>query len=482
MIYWTKSSVKDNIKQLLVSYIPLMQVKGVKNYHELSGNLTLSEKNFIDLITLDLFPDKNLEKTAISFIYTGQDLSFDINPSNNELLGPFKDASEGASMAPPKNTFTYQFFYDVSYPVVVEITDEYAPGQYYTFVFALESTIKENLPLKEWWNETKRPLFVENGFFDVIYNDPLKDKKIVDPRTGINYSYKERVKEIAFCNAEQRLSGDVYIKTYDASTKQPLENVDVTFGCGNYASCPMGRTEYDQILDVNAFNGKLPLCMNGYVQLEKSGYEKKVFKLSTTSSTINLGSIYLEPIKTVNVTVKIYPMTRKIITGHSIGLIFPNSSISPSVNDTILINIDRIPSGLEEPVSQTVFISPTTKNTQINLIPGRYTISGQLFSAEGYTIYAGCDEVCDEYFAGICVSYKDIPENDIPIRNAIVGGIDIDKVYPLNVKREYLTNNKSLEIYLIQMPPPPCINDMQEMGKTTDIVNRYRSKVMPVFK
>lgn len=486
VVYWSESSVKNNLRRLLTSYVPLMQVKGAKNYHQINEELTLMEKNFIDAITLDLFPDRNLEKTEISFIYTGQDLSFGITPSNNGLLGPYQDTAEGISIAPPKQTNTYQFFYDVSYPVIVEIKDEYAPGQYYTFMFALESTIKENLPLKSWWNESKRPLYFEHDFFDISYNDPLSDKKIVDPRTGIEYMYKERVEQNIFCDETQRLSGDVYLKTYDASTRQPLADVDVTFGCGNYASCLVGKTSYDNLLNVQSFTAKLPICMNGYVQLEKSGYQRKIVKLTTTSNKTNMGSIYLEPIHKVNVSIKVYPMTRKSvdILGNSftVELILHNETINPGINDTIVLNLDRITSGLEEPMSQTIIISPDNRNTEIELIPGRYTVNGQLSVAEGYIIPKECKTFCGGGFLGIGKKCVKVPNSSIEIKNAILGGINIDSTYPLNVKREYLDNNKTLEIYLIRVPPPPCVDEMQEVNRIPYITKKYRSKLMPQFK
>ncbi|GIU69725.1 MAG: hypothetical protein KatS3mg002_0961 [Candidatus Woesearchaeota archaeon] len=170
VVMWSKTSVKNTINQLLLSYMPLMQVKGAKNYHQIrSNNLTLLEKNFIDLITLDLFPDRDLKNTEISFLYMGEDLYFDIQPSKDELLGPFENYGIGSdySFAPPEKSNLYQFFYDISYPVIVEIRDEYKPGQIYTFMFALETNIKQNLPLKEWWNESKKAFI--SRFFIIFF-------------------------------------------------------------------------------------------------------------------------------------------------------------------------------------------------------------------------------------------------------------------------------------------------------------------------
>lgn len=489
VVFWAKSSVKSNMKQLLMSYIPLMQVKGAKNYHQITNNdLTLLEKNFIDLITLDMFPDRNLGKTEISFLYTGQDLAMEIQPSKDELLGPFEDYGAGSdnSIAPPEKSNSYQFFYDISYPVIVEIKDEYKPGQYYTFMFALESNIKQNLPLKEWWNATKRPLLASPELFSMGFDDPLSGRKITDPRTGKNYTYKERTAEKLICRPEMRTSGEVYLKTYDAETRQPLEGVDVIFGCGNYATCPMGKTKYDDILDVESFNQKMPICMNGYVQLKKYGYETKNVKLTTTSSKSNLGSIFLEPIKKVNVTVEVYPIGRKTINvaGNSLtaGLLFPNQSFPTGVNDTITISITRMVSGLDEPSTQTVFISPDANNTEIELIPGRYALSGKLIVAQGYVIPKECKSICDNYFLGVCTSHKYVPEDPVEIKPALMGGIDLDATFPFIVKRENLEGNKNLTIYLLQLPPPPCIDEMQEMNKLNQLTTLYRTKVLPQFK
>lgn len=489
IVFWSKSNVKNNMRQLLISYVPLMQVVGAKNYNPISNNnLTLLEKNFIDLITIDLFPDRNLESTEISFIYTGQELAMEIQPSKEELLGPFEDYDESGSyfLAPPEKSNSYQFFYDISYPVIVEIKDEYKPGQYYTFMFALESNIKQNLPLKEWWNATKRPLLAGPEMFSMDFNDPLSGHKITDPRTGKKYTYKERTQDKLFCRPEVRTSGEVYLKTYDAETKQPLPDVYVRFGCGNYAVCEMGKTTHDDLLDVESFNQKLPICMNGYIQLSKYGYKEKNVKLTTTANKINLGSIYLEPIKKVNVSVEVYPIERKTINiaGNSLtaGLLFPNTSYPPAPNDTIMISITRITSGLEEPLSETVFISPDENNTEIELIPGRYILSGKLMTAEGYIIPKECKEVCNKYFLGVCTSHKKVPEDNIPVKPALMGGIDLDATFPFIVKREHLENNTNLTIYLLKLPPPPCIDEMQEMNKLGQLTMLYRTKVMPQFK
>lgn len=487
IVFWSKTAVKKNIEQLLSSYVPLMQVKGAKNYRPIvSNNLSLLEKNFIDLITLDLFPDRNLEKTEISFIYTGQDTSMDIQPSKNELLGPTQDFSEGILISSPKETNTYQFFYDVSYPVIVEIKDEYKPGEYYTFMFALESTIKQNLPLKEWWNASKRPLYFDKDIININFNDPLIGQNLKDPITGAQYPYKERVQDKLFCDENQRISGEVYLKTYDSATKQPLENVDVTFGCGNYASCLIGRTTYEKAFDVQSFTGKMPLCINGYVQLEKFGYQKKIVKLTTGLSDVNMGSIYLEPIKKVNTQVKVYNMERNMVSiaGNevSVGLLFPNQSFPPEVNDTITLILTRIPTGFDEPLTQTIFISKDANNTAIDLIPGRYTLSGNLIAGEGYTIPKECDEVCDNYVLGICTGHKKFPEDNLLVKPALLGGVEFDKTSPLNVKREDLLNNKTLELYLLKLPSPPCIDEMQEINMIKSLSQSHRIKVMPVFK
>lgn len=486
IVFWTKSKVKNNMNQLLSSYVPLMQVKGSKNYHQISKNLTLLEKNFINLITLDLFPGKSLQKTDISFNYLG-DLSMDINPSKQELLGPFEDYGDGSSysIAPPDKSNSYQFFYDVSYPVIVEINDEYAPGQYYTFMFALESTLKQNLPLKEWYNASKRPIFFDQKFFTAKFNDPLAGQKIVDSKTGKEYVYKQRPQDTLFCDPTQRTSGEVYVKTYDASTKQPLKDVFVSFGCGNYAVCPMGTTAYDQDYGVHAFSGILPICMNGYVRLEKIGYKEKNIKLTTSSSDSNMGSVYLEPIKKINVSISVYPVQRVEFNtaGNSVtaGYLLASNPTKPGINDTITVTFTKIISGLEESLVQTVFMSPEANITQIELVPGRYAVKANYLAGEGFIIPKECMEVCESYLLGICTKYKQIPDKSIEIKPALIGGIEFDTAFPFNVKRDDL-NKQNLELFVLRMPNPRCLNDMEEINKLSSVTKSNSIKLMPKFK
>ncbi|MEM4637925.1 MAG: hypothetical protein QXK76_02800 [Candidatus Woesearchaeota archaeon] len=484
IVMWYVPNVRDKISQLLNSYIPLMQVKGTKRYREIkNNNLTLSEKNFIDLITLDFFPNKNLSKTEISFIYNN-DLSLYIQPSKNDLLLPFEDYGEsGISFIPSEKSNTYQYFYDISYPIIIEIKDEYKPGKYYTFMFALESNIKQNLPLKEWLNASNRPLLLDD--FNIKFNDPLLGQKIRDPRTGKEYAYKERTTKTLFCNKDLFLSGNVYFKVYDAETRQPLKNVDVYFGCGNYAACSLGKTEWDSILSVESFNKKFPVCMNGYLQLKKSGYKDKFVKLSTSSSNLNLGSIYLEPLKKINVTIELYQLKRNLlhISDNYIttGFTFPNQTTKPLVNDTVIITIKKIPTSLEDEYIQNVFLTANSNNTEIELIPGSYTISGKYISSKGYVIPKECKTECSNYVLGICTKHIKVPSENIEIVPALLGGVEFNEDNPLIIKRSDL-NKKKMVIYVLGLPPPACIDDIKETGNLENIVKKYQNVLKPKFE
>lgn len=485
IVIWYIPNVRDKFSQLLNSYIPLMQVKGTKRYHEIkNNNLTLSEKNFINLITLDFFPNKNLSKTEISFIYTN-DLAMNIQPSKNDLLAPFENYGDPGSysMMPPTKSNTYQYFYDISYPVIIEIKDEYKPGKYYTFMFALESNIKQNLPLTEWLNASNRPLLLDD--FKIKFNDPLLGQKIKDPRTGKEYTYKERTAKTLFCNRDLFLSGNVYFKVYDAETRQPLRDVDVFFGCGNYATCPLGKTEWDEVLSVESFNNKAPICMNGYLQLKKTGYKDKFVKLSTSSSNLNLGSIYLEPLKKINVSIEVYQLKRNLLHVSdnyiTTGFTFPNQTTKPLINDTVIITIKKIPTSLEDEYIQNVFLMPDSNITEIELIPGSYTISGKYISSKGYILPKECKSECSNYVLGVCTKHVKVPSEDIVIVPALLGGIEFSEDNPLIIKRSDL-NKKKMIIYVLALPPPACIDDIKESGDLENIVKKYQNILKPKFE
>jgi hypothetical protein len=493
LVYWSKTQTKNRVNDLLITYTPMLQVSNTKTYKTINPeNLTLYEQNFYTYLNIDLF-NHSMPNTEISFVYLGEGIYVDVNPSNGELLGPYTDVSGASeiSFLPPSQVNIYQFFYDVSHPIIVEINDEYKPGENYKFVFALESNIKENLKLKDWWNASNRPLYFDPEFFKRTFNDQQEGTKLNNSDNTKQYNYKKRTTENLFCEDNQKLSGEMTLKTYDAVNNEPLLDVSVTFGCGNFVNCPLGRTIFNSTTGYVLFKDKLPICQNGYILLEKDGYQNKKIPLTTSiNQNKNIGSIYLEPIIKKNLTVKRFEIARRTRTmlgnDFTLGYIISNTSYKLHPNDTVSLTFERILSGtLDEPYSQSIMLTGQDNFTTIELIPGRYILKGQLIDERGFTVPKECKEICVDTeplnpFGG--EECRRVPPNDIPIIPAAWGGIQFTNQTPISITRTDITSNTSIELYVFRIPDPRCLDDMQEGGMTESFSKMYRSKLLPKFK
>ncbi|HIH32466.1 TPA: hypothetical protein HA235_07215 [Candidatus Woesearchaeota archaeon] len=487
IIFWSQQSVMHKIDDLLNANIPLLQVPGTKNFKDIDG-LSKYEENFVKFLNLG-FLEGDLKNTEISFNYLSDGLYTKINPSNNEIIGPYQDVNDAGSVSllPPRQVNTYEFFYDISYPVIVEIKDEYAPNEFYSFIFAIESNTKQNLKLKDYWNASLKPIYFEQQYFQRVFNDPLQGQKITDPATNKQYEYKVRPSDTLFCRNSQRISGDVQFRVLDAKTEQPLNNVIAKIGCGNYASCQLGQLKYNDTYKSVMFNNKLPICLNGYIQLDKQGYQTKKIPVTTEQGIDkNLGSAYIEPILAKNLKIRKYDVKRNVqyIAGNYIvsGYTLSNYSVPLGVNDTVILTLTRINSGaLDMPFSKTVIVEGK-ENASIDLIPGRYEVKAQLIDNTGFIIYKECQEMCvNKNLLGMCTEYKKIPDKNIEITPALWGGIEFSGKMPFIVSRDDLVND-NIEFYVIRIPNPRCLDDMKEISMLKGFSSQHRFKLLPKFK
>ncbi len=147
---WGLPIVKENFKNMLLApRIKEIQVNKTRNAFRKTSSDPIAQ-GIYDILFLDYLLNfsKDLE---IDFIYspTWGDIYFDINPKQGVLVTPDADRTTPPyNLGPPEQTNSYEFFYDISYPVVVNIRDNrslLSEGEKgYTFRFALEANIRGN--------------------------------------------------------------------------------------------------------------------------------------------------------------------------------------------------------------------------------------------------------------------------------------------------------------------------------------------------
>lgn len=142
---------------------------------------------------------------------------------------------------------SYQFIYDIKYPVLVQLTKN---G--YTLQFATMVIIKNN-----------QPKVNRLGFSDLPENDK------------------------AFCKATP-YNSTIVVNNFE--TGAALENADISVKCIT-TSCPLGKTSFDGIQ--NSLTTSIPSCVNAEISATKEGFNDNSI-ITDTNNPLSL-SIQLKP-------------------------------------------------------------------------------------------------------------------------------------------------------------------------------------------
>ena len=239
--HWFMRDVKSFIQDtILIPYVVGIQIQDTKNYEPkiiegdendnfyraMNGILSMSEPRFLS---------KYYDLSVKMIYYPGWDIYVNVDPHEGELIRP-TNLDNNLLGIMPISFQMHKFFYDISVPVMVIIKDEDAfNGEGYTFMFALESNIRSNMPLTP--SSMGRPSF-------------------------------EAQEESKFSNPRHWLSGNITIEIID-NLGDPVEGVEVRYSCGpDVANMGMTKLEEGKAVLISKF----PLCLEGLLGLSKEGY------------------------------------------------------------------------------------------------------------------------------------------------------------------------------------------------------------------
>jgi hypothetical protein len=247
-------------------------------------------------------------------------------------------------------SFTVNFFpffglhqfstlYDISYPVVFSIHDASAlKGEGYTFNFAYEANIRDNIPLT-------------STYASVSYRGE-------DAFAGQTY----------FCDELQRNSGAVDVTITDALTGLEISDVSLTHTCGA-ESCVVGATDAS-----GTFTQPLPLCVGSSLQLQKEGYGAQSAALTTLLDERVSKQFSLSPLQEIEVVAKKYLLVKNPAGGYMKSA----NPIDQEMEEDVMIVFTQVgPSGetLESGIIATAVLTGGKFVDTISLAPGTYEVS-----------------------------------------------------------------------------------------------------------
>jgi hypothetical protein len=458
-VYWVKEKVKKDIsKNMLSAYTPMITVLGADNFNEDLIN-TFYERAILILGEEETYPNLDVEFNYLNwwpiyFDITGRGVS-------GQRIGPETASSSYFSFIGIKR---YNFYYDLSYPVLIDIYDKEAfNGEGLHFYVGFESNIRNNRPLNC------------SGPGVTNYATPSGS---------------------LFCNINQGCA-NITIETVDAKTNQPLEDVIAYYSSG-LETCDKGFTK---LKDNKAIlKTTLPQCVGQgcSLNLVKEGYwgypttyATRCNKLGASCSQDNILcneeklKIYLEPYRNPKIQIKKKKMVKKGREDWE----FENEPQSLTENEYAVIMLEKIKqSPVEEDLVLTAILEGNQTTTDIypGMIPGDYKLTVNLFykfpDSKNRTsvVFKAVEECQDMLFDEECVTIGPYEFNE----TVVEGNYNTT----ITINQDMLDNYDNLVFYALSALDIDSsydvldVYDLGQMSESEEYSNNYKVQLKPTVE
>ena len=345
----------------------------------------------------------------------------------------------------------YNFVYDVSYPIMVQIIDRGFENpslpEGYSFQFALEVNIRNNEPL----NTTNLPAGAAS------YQSPL------------------------LCNVNQRNSGDITINVVDALTNQPIDDAIISFTVGE-RDCVIGTISS---AGNNVF--KFPTGAIGALNVRKSGYLTYAELFNAQPGNARTISVRLEPFRERKIELKNkLTMKMPVVVNGDPGYEWKLTSPAPVARlqqgDQAIIMLTRVGLQGEEPLTIVAKYEPN-EDVNISLVPGNYRIDINVIKnfepGKNFTIPSGsvCWRNPPLFLTKDCKTIEAIVfDESMPI-----AALSIDEDNWLwQVTKEKLDSSKKITFYAVG-PTMTMVEKHTDLGELANYDN-YTISYRPLFE
>lgn len=427
--FWEESMVEEDVKRLLESYVAWLQVNGTLNYVERTHPNARIQSLMVEGMTLPGQPQ--LDGLEVNFAYYRDfwnRIYFNVCEG-----GVCQPKTAGITFPVVIGFSLYKFFYDISYPVVVEVRDSSAMNNKgLSFYIGLEANVRDNKPAS-----------------------------LNQSNESMNISINSTASEL-YCNYNQRHSGNITITVKD-SYDNPVQGAGIVYTCAEN-SCALGTTDSS-----GTINTRFPTCFGGIVSAVKQDYLTVSAPMSTYLNESGDKELVLHNLHSINVSVR----------GHlsymdASGNWWPDTAgtyFHPP-EDQIMLNLERL-----SPLGESDYTAMTevwgTNKSSIRLGPGTYQITAGGVHFDDFVLDT---EVCEStLFGDKCVDvYMDL--ND----SLRIAGLNITHTF----RKEDFESGKELVIWVASADPAQIttIEALDVTHRLEDITEAFSSGFTPEWR
>jgi hypothetical protein len=459
-VIWYKSRTAERLQEILTSYVPLFQIGNTKMYTPIiapektvDGEPVRDKELYENLYNRGMIVplEKDYGDLTANFVYL-------------PWWNPYLDLNCDGEVCMPQSVSTmllylqiglhkYDFAYDVSYPVLVEIKDPFAfNSEGYSFKFFLETNLRNNLPMPAEFKPERNYLVSANTML---------------------------------CDATQRTSGNVTIFVKDKKTNQGIDNAVVGYTCGR-ESCTLGNTAGGTLITT------LPRCIGGLLSANKQEYQSKFEPLDVVNNQSMNVEVALEPYRYMNFAVKKYLLSK----GAAAWSLDTDKNVNQAQDEDTIILLRRAAGrfdsqfsafgevcGMPGAKSAAACGSPPEDNSEdVALIPGLYSV--KIYSAKYAQPEIEIPRDLRSAGSGLTRQEFYLPEEPIVFdqANPFPAGF---AEFEWNITAEQLDSGDTIEFYYISVALDKVpksrrkIEDLSEMGKALAYSRLHKSLLEP---
>jgi hypothetical protein len=367
MHIWLQPSVKEMLKPKFANAMQLIRVYNTSGFSW--PETDTPEDDAYYMMDQDIL-EKNIhyplssyhDKTKVYFFYYPWfEPYLEIKPNQGALLLPtnsYDSPSGGEGLLAGIMSLIqgavgikeYRFSYQYSFPVIVEVRKTDEIGKEHVFRFAMEPNVRGNTCFG----------------------------------AGSSISYGTSGTSGLGCDEDMLTNDITLIVRNETDGDEVLEGVSVSFYTGD-SNCLLGLTDENGRLETG-----YPSMFGGFFELEKPGYMRRVVYEPDASKPSHTTT--LKPLMEKNVKIKLIDEDLreqlKTETDYSIYDDLKESAPEPDDKDIILINLKRIKDNDEDSSHEKMllFDEGSLMEDTVELLPGSYNVSIQLFRDESITL------------------------------------------------------------------------------------------------
>jgi len=308
--YWIRRDIEEKMRYEVLPFMGLTKIVNTLNSEPAIAHVDAEYYPFAQGFYNSFLADIGIEEPLnyeIDIYYPDSEILFFID-NGEEIIKPktLEGFNKYLQSMFKMIVQDYSYDYNLAFPIIVTITDPEAfNNQEYSFSFALEVNIKNNIPL------TQNMTFRRDGASPTL--------RIEDPHVLVD-------KEIT-------------VKITDKHTGEPVKDTIIYYNCGT--DFFVGETE---IINNEAIvTAKMPYCaVGGYLKAVKDDYASAFKNYNNIEDNLDPISMELEMWPVVNKTLKFYKRTKQDLENMKLIEHKLQYKTELSTKDELMININKV--------------------------------------------------------------------------------------------------------------------------------------------